>query len=147
MIGELERVYPGRTSLIQTGRGPLTLQTEITGCPPAVVTILDFRGRVLKTFRRTLPDQLEPHEHAELANRWHAEAEAEVHATLAGRTANPNVPRVVARLFIEAMVAYRRMDRASARAVLRACDALMPGDSRIGAALIEVDRGSTRGSI
>lgn len=139
MNAPLEHVHPGRTSLMQTARGPLTLQTEIAGYPPEVVTILDFRGRVLKSFRRPLPGGLDPSERVELANRWHAEAEIEVRSTLARRSkpADPSNP-VVARLFVAALVAYHQMDRISARAALLACDALLPGDPRIGAALTRV---------
>lgn len=139
MNAPLEHVHPGRTSLMQTARGPLTLQTEIAGFPPEVVTILDFHGRVLKSFRRPLPVGLDPRGRAELANRWHAEAELEVRSTLARRTKPATGGHsVVARLFLAALVAYHQMDRTSARAALLACDALLPGDPRIGAALARV---------
>ncbi|MFV8751520.1 hypothetical protein ACNOYE_13325 [Nannocystaceae bacterium ST9] len=101
-----------------------------------VVTILDFRGRVLKSFQRAVPADLPSAAHGELANRWHAETEAEIRSMLTSRSGpSEGVKAVVARFFVEALIAYQQMDRDSTHALLRACDALLPGDPWIGNAL------------
>lgn len=160
MNGLIER--PGQTSILHTARGPLTLQTEITGEPPALVTILDFCGRVLKSFKRTLPSGSEPQHYNEQAKRWHATVEHEVRESLrrrvpigalaipgpsaassSGTTLHPHAPQareVVARLFTEAMAAYARRDLDSAAAVLEACEALLPGDAEIRGAIMALQR-------
>lgn len=149
MSASLEPPRPGQTSLLHTARGPITLQTEITGDPAYIVTILDFRGRVLKSFKRALPSETEPHLRHELAKRWHATIEQEVRDSLRRRVplarlgGGEQALEVVARLFLEAMAAYARRDLDSAEAVLLACDHLMPGDARVGAALVNV-RGELR---
>lgn len=138
---------PGRTSMIRTARGVMTLQTEVAGDPLEVVTIVDFRGRVLKSFRTEVPPALRGRE-AELmdfANDFHAGIEAQVHQSLeAARQrhrsdAEPELGGVVAELFVEAVQAYARQELDTARAVLRACDALQPGDPRIRAALARLE--------
>jgi hypothetical protein len=152
MNGLIER--PGQTSILHTARGPLTLQTEITGEPPALVTILDFCGRVLKSFKRTLPSGSEPQHYNELAKRWHATVEHEVRESLRrrvpigalaipGPTAHAQSAQsreVVARLFTDAMAAYARRDLDSAAAMLEACEELLPGDAQVRAALAVVQR-------
>jgi hypothetical protein len=124
----------------------MTLQTEIAGDPLEVVTIVDFRGRVLKSFRSEVPPALRGRE-AELmdfANDFHASIEAQVHESLEAarqrnRSDEPELGGVVAELFIEAVQAYARQELDTARAVLRACDVLQPGDPRIRAALARLD--------
>lgn len=155
MNGLIER--PGQTSILHTARGPLTLQTEITGEPPALVTILDFCGRVLKSFKRPLPSGTDPQHYNELAKRWHATVEHEVRESLrrrvpigalaipgpSGASLHPQASQareVVARLFTEAMAAYARRDLDSAAAMLEACEELLPGDAQIRGALAIVQR-------
>lgn len=133
---------PGLTSLIRTGRGLMTVQTEIVGEPAQLVTIVDFRGRVLKSWKGPL--LVAPNDPAapSLARKWHAEIEARVRESLS-RAAHkrPSGDRrraeeeAVAHLFIAAMQAYADRDYPTARSVLEACALLLPEDPRIRTAL------------
>ncbi|NVB42567.1 hypothetical protein G6O69_32385 [Pseudenhygromyxa sp. WMMC2535] len=126
------------TSLIRTGRGLMTVQTEITGDPAALVTIVDFRGRVLKTWRRQLDVAADHITAPDLAREWHDEVEAQVRANLnraAKRSSSASEDVVVAHLFAAAMQAYANRDFATAKAVCRACTLLLPEDSRLSSCL------------
>lgn len=130
---------PGLTSLVRTGRGLMTVQTEIVGHPAELVTIVDFRGRVLKTWRAPLTvGPLDPAA-PEHARRWHADIEARVRESLAraaGRNAKPSTDADVAsHLFLAAAEAYAERDLETAKEVLIACELLLPDDERVRAAL------------
>lgn len=158
---------PGLTSLLRTGRGLMTVQTEFVGEPAELVTIVDFRGRVLKRWTQPL-DDADDARSAAAARRWHAQIEAEVRASLAqaaerraraGRADEPEArasspsPRqpalrgpgsrsdtdAVSRLFLAGVAAYARRDLDRARAALHACARLLPEDERVRAALLHLD--------
>jgi hypothetical protein len=129
---------PGLTSLIRTGRGLMTVQTEIVGDPGTLVTIVDFRGRVLKTWRS--PFAVAPADLAtpEKIRRWHADIESGVRNNLARASERQQIiPNLepVSHLFVAAARAYAERDLDTAAALLRACDLLLPNDPRIRAAL------------
>ena len=126
---------PGLTSLIRTGRGLMTLQTEIVGQPAELVTIVDFRGRVLKTWRQTLAPGLEECEAQPLARRWHADIEARVRANLQRAAQRQSGDETLAHLFLAAAGSYAGRDLHTARAVLEACELLAPDERRIRDAL------------
>lgn len=137
---------PGLTSLVRTGRGLMTVQTEIVGEPAQLVTIIDFRGRVLKTWRSPFSLRADELGAPEQIRRWHHDIETRVREKLAqvarGRPQVDASGVVAAHLFVAAMKAYGGRDLQTARALLRACDLLLPDDPRVGAALgrIEGDR-------
>lgn len=125
---------PGLTSLIHTGRGIMTVQTEVIGEPAQLVTIVDFRGRVLKTWRSSF---LVSAADVDSARRWHQQIEVEVRGTLsraARKLPEQRDNNVAACLFVEAMRAYGVRDFERAQTLLDACDRLVPGDVRIGSA-------------
>ena len=124
---------PGLTSLIQTARGVMTVQTEIVGEPAQLVTIVDFRGRVLKIWRSALginPVELDS------ARRWHQKIDGEVRENLTRLARRPADRSAIvgASLFVEAMRAYAIRDYAGAGAILSVCATLLPHDRRIEAA-------------
>ncbi|NVB40496.1 hypothetical protein G6O69_21830 [Pseudenhygromyxa sp. WMMC2535] len=134
-------VYPGRTSMIRTARGIMTLQTEIAGAPLQVVTIIDYRGRVLQRFTNDVPAHLTTEaELTAFANELHATIDTQVQAKLTA-SARPNPGRererrlAVAELYRRALDAYAKGDSLTARALLRACDRIRPGEPRVRAAL------------
>ena len=125
---------PGLTSLIQTGRGVMTVQTEVVGDPARLVTIVDFRGRVLKSWKSSFlvdPGDLDE------ARKWHRGVADEVRENLArvARRSDDRSASVGAVLFVEAMRAHAVHDAARAGALLSACARLLPGDQRVGAGL------------
>lgn len=144
---------PGLTSLVRTGRGLMTVQTEIVGQPATLVTIVDFRGRVLKTWRS--PFAVDEHDAAlgDIARKWHADIEASVRETLeraatrarrdgeqpAARGASRDGVRdgllAVSHLYLAAARAYAERDFETALALLGACELLLPDDPRIRAAI------------
>lgn len=133
---------PGLTSLVRTGRGLMTVQTEIVGAPAQLVTIVDFRGRVLKTWRSPFSVELDSEELGDVARRWHADIEARVRESLAqaaARARRPEQHEVVSHLYLAAARAYAQRDFETARAVLSVCELLMPDDPRIRQALRWVD--------
>ena len=128
---------PGLTSLIRTGRGLMTVQTELLGEPASLVTIVDFRGRVLKRWTSSFSVSSGSPEAPAAIRRWHNDIEARVRDNLA-RAANRRPEssannEVVSRLFIAAVQAYGARDLDTARAVLSACELLLPEDPRIRA--------------
>jgi hypothetical protein len=119
----------------------MTVQTEISDEPSNLVTIVDFRGRVLKTWRSrfcvTPGDPTAP----EIIRRWHGEIETNIRSTLA-RVADrqksaPN-HEPVSHLFVAMARAYAERDLDTAVALLHACDLLLPDDPRIRAAVRRV---------
>lgn len=128
---------PGLTSLIRTGRGLMTVQTELVDDPATLLTIVDFRGRVLKTWRSpftvapadpTAPDQI---------RRWHAEIERGVRSNLARvseRQRAESEQEAISHLFAAAVRAYAARDLDTAAALVQACSLLLPDDPRIRAA-------------
>jgi hypothetical protein len=133
---------PGLTSLIRTGRGLMTVQTELVGEPAALVTIVDFRGRVLKSWKSSFSIASTDLAAPAAIRRWHNDIEARVRDNLA-RAANkrPSVEtgnEVVSHLFVAAVEAYRRRDLETARAVMRACELLLPDDPRIRAGALRL---------
>ena len=139
---------PGRTSLIRTGRGLMTLQTELVGEPAQLRTIIDFRGRVLKRWESACEpvDASEPL--CEVMRRWHEGIEVRVRenlAKVAERRPAPSDPaagHVVARLFLAAINAYRERDFDTARSILLCCRSLAPEARRVHAALERIEGGS-----
>lgn len=131
---------PGLTSLIRTGRGLMTVQTELVGEPASLVTIVDFRGRVLKSWTSSFSIETSSPEAPAAIRRWHNDIEARVRDNLArAATRRPESASasnvVVSHLFIAAMQAYSDRDLDTALAVLRACELLLPDDPRIRAGL------------
>lgn len=130
---------PGLTSLIRTGRGLMTVQTEIVGEPAQLVTIVDFRGRVLKRWQSDFCVASSDPEAPDLIRKWHAGIEARVRENLAKATRRRPQTRgaeeVVSHLYVAAMRAYAERDLDTARDVLRACALLLPDDKRISAGL------------
>jgi len=126
---------PGLTSLIKTGRGIMTVQTEMVGEPARLVTIVDYRGRVLKSWQSSF---LVAEGDYEQARKWHARVEGEVRDNLAKVKQRPpqrDPAAVGACLFVEAMQAYAALDYDRAVAILQVCDGIVPGDRRVIAAL------------
>jgi len=130
---------PGLTSLVRTGRGLMTVQTELVGDPAELLTIVDFRGRVLKTWRS--PFTLDEHAAStpERIRSWHRNIERRLRDKLAAvsrRRSQTDVEGdVVAHLFVAAIRAYGARDLDTACALLEACDQLRPDDRRVRAAL------------
>ena len=111
----------------------MTLQTELVGAPAQLVTLIDFRGRVLQ--RWTSPD---PVADPDQIRRWHGDIEAQVRAKLSRVAARPTKTdtrwaekRFGAHLFMEAMRAYAHRDLATALALIEACAGLLPDDPRV----------------
>lgn len=111
----------------------MTLQTELVGEPAQLVTLIDFRGRVLQ--RWTSPDSVE---NPDQIRRWHGDIEAQVRTKLsrvAARTTEAESrwaeKRFGAHLFVEAMRAYAHRDLATALALIEACAGLLPDDQRV----------------
>jgi len=134
---------PGLTSLLRTSRGLMTVQTEIIGSPAQFVSIVDFRGRVLKTWKS--PHSVDPHDPQlpAMARRWHQEIEARVRESLtrASQQRRPDHDgETVAHLFAAAVEAYANRDLATARAVFATCALLRPDEPRIRAALDRLGR-------
>jgi hypothetical protein len=134
---------PGLTSLIRTGRGLMTVQTEIAGDPGTLVTIIDFRGRVLKTWHS--PFVIIPADPAapEKIRRWHAEIESSVRNNLTRVSERQRITpnhEPVSHLFVAAARAYAERDLDTAGALLRACELLLPDDPRIREALRHLPR-------
>jgi hypothetical protein len=118
----------------------MTVQTEIVGQPAELVTIVDFRGRVLKTWRSPFTvDEADP-EVGALARKWHADIEIKVRESLARAASQrgPNGQPAVSHLYLAAAKAYAERDFETALAVLSACDLLLPDDARIRAALRKI---------
>lgn len=129
---------PGLTSLIRTGRGLMTVQTEIVGDPGTLVTIVDFRGRVLKTWRSSFVVATADLAASETIRRWHAEIERGVRNNLSRVSERQQIApnhEPVSHLFVAAARAYAQRDLDTAAALLRACELLLPDDPRIRAAL------------
>ena len=128
---------PGLTSLVRTGRGLMTVQTELIGDSTSLelVTIVDFRGRVLKTWRSPFALHADDIHTPEQIRRWHRDIEARVREKLAcvarRRPESEAAGTVVAHLFVEAIRAYGERDFKTAKALLRACDLLQPDEARI----------------
>jgi hypothetical protein len=125
------------TSLIRTGRGLMTVQTELLGEPAALVTIVDFRGRVLKSWTSPFCVASSSPDAPATIRRWHNDIEARVRDNLARasnrRPQSEANAQVVSHLFIAAVQAYSARDLSTARAVLRVCELLLPDDPRIRA--------------
>lgn len=139
-------VAPGQTSCLHLPGGTMTLQTELKGEPPHLVTIIDFRGKVVRRLSRQLSD--EDHDNLALAvRRTHQEAERGIRASLrslheARKGAPPSAaPSTASLLFVMASEALHRHDRDSATALLRAVAQLLPNDRRVEALLDQVARG------
>lgn len=120
----------------------MTVQTELLGEPASLVTIVDFRGRVLKSWKSSFAiGSTDPGAPAAI-RRWHNDIEARVCDNLA-RAANKRPltetgNEVVSHLFVAAVQAYRVRDLETARAVMAACELLLPDDPRIHAALLRL---------
>ena len=132
-------VFPGLTSLVHAGRGAMTIQTEARGEPAYLFSIVDFRGRVLKTYRSPFPICRDSRLSAR-ARSWHAEVEAKVRATLERAKRrdlerDPVVSEVVANLYLAALRSYSELDFETAFELLRACEQLEPKDPRVRSAL------------
>lgn len=130
---------PGLTSLIRTGRGLMTVQTEIHGESSRLVTIVDFRGRVLKTWTSPFEIDAGDPEVGGAIRQWHADIEARVRDSLARAARRQPQTRdaseTVSHLFLAAMQAYGARDLETAIALLHACELLLPEDRRIRAGL------------
>jgi hypothetical protein len=129
------------TSLIRTSRGLMTVQTELSGDPLELVTIVDFRGRVLK--RWTRPFALDVDDAGAELRRWHATIEGQVRDSLShaarARARPPQLDKATSRLFLAGITAYAKHDFDAARIALRACARLLPEDLRVRAALARLD--------
>lgn len=130
---------PGLTSLIRTGRGLMTLQTELVGEPTKLETIVDFRGRVLKTWHSPFHVDPQSPDGPGQIRAWHAQIEQRLRQQLA-TVAQRRAPRealgpVLAEFYVAAMRAYAERDRSTARALFEICEHLQPGDPRVRAAL------------
>ncbi|MCA9696475.1 MAG: hypothetical protein KC431_03035 [Myxococcales bacterium] len=115
----------------------MTVQTEIIGDPAQFVSIVDFRGRVLKTWKSPLCVDTSDPRLPGLARRWHQDIEARVRDSLnrASQRKQDQEGEAVAHLFTAAAQAYADRDLNTARAVFSACALLLPDDTRIRAAL------------
>ena len=72
-------VRPGLTSCLRLGGGTLTLQTEIVGSPPEIVTTVDYDGRTIRVFRGGLAAGEHPSVEA-AARAFHRSIEARLRA-------------------------------------------------------------------
>ena len=133
-----ESSRPGLTSLIRTGRGLMTVQTELVGKPAELVTIVDFRGRVLKRWSSDFRVDESSVEAPASIRAWHNQIETGIRNSLAAASRKRPEPEstgeVVARLFMAAMGAYGQRDFQTAAAVLEACDQILPDQPRVCAA-------------
>lgn len=133
------RTRPGLTSLVRTGRGMMTVQTEIVGEPALLVTIVDFRGRVLKSWSSEFSVDEGAPDAPEVIRKWHSDIETQVRTKLSrAATRRPqqnSTGEFGSHLFFAAMRAYGERDFSTARAVLQACELLLPDDERVRAAL------------
>ena len=130
---------PGLTSLIRTGRGLMTLQTELVGQPTRLETIVDFRGRVLKTWHSPFHIDPQSPDGPGQIRAWHAKIEERLRAQLSAvakrRSPGGEPGPVVAELFIAAMRSYAERERSTALALLEICEYLQPGEARVRAAI------------
>jgi len=132
---------PGRTSSIQLPGGTMTLQTELRGDPLEVVTIVDFRGKVMRRKSRVLTD--EEHDDLELVVRHvHADIERGIRVSLesvrkardtsAASSGQAAVePSTSALLFVMSADALGRGDLPTAASLLEAVAQLLPDDTRV----------------
>ena len=132
---------PGLTSLVRTSRGLMTIQTELVGNPGEFVTIVDFRGRVLKRWTHPLTAGLDEVGQGIAAREWHAQRVARVSESLAkaarSRRRSP-FGSGLSRLYLAGMSAYAKRDFEAAEVAWRACARLLPEDRRIQSALARV---------
>jgi hypothetical protein len=104
-----------------------------------LVTFVDFRGKVLKTWRSPFTLSATKPE-SEQVRQWHQEIELEVRRMLsqAKRRENSRGNLVGACLFVEALKAYAARNYASAKLLLNACSNLLD-DPKITQALQRVE--------
>ena len=129
--------HPGRTSCVQLPGGTMTFQTELRGEPPELVTVIDFRGKVVRRVTRRLSE--DDWSDVERAVRLaHSEVERSVCSSLeslraAKRGTEPAsaVEPTAAALFVMALEVLHRGDRGSAAALLHTVSALLPHDPRV----------------
>jgi len=119
----------------------MTLQTELRGDPLEVVTIVDFRGKVMRRKSRVLTD--EEHDDLELVVRHvHADIERGIRVSLesvrkardtAAASSGPAAlePSTSALLFVMSADALRRGDLPTAASLLEAVAQLLPDDTRV----------------
>ena len=70
-------------ALVRTPRGLMTVQTELVGEPAELVTIVDFRGRVLKSWRGRVRIDPEAASTSEQIRSWHRDIELRLRRQLA----------------------------------------------------------------
>ncbi len=126
----------------------MTVQTEILGDPAELVTIVDFRGKVLKSWRTPLRVAPDAPQAQSVARTWHDDIEVKVRDSLSRASQTRSKSRAksrrqsgeaVARLFAAGIQAYSNSDFVTAKSVLLVCDELIGGDRRIAAALKRID--------
>jgi hypothetical protein len=129
--------YPGVTSLIRPG---LTLQTEVLEDPLRLVTIVDLKGRALKSW--VVPLASGTADSTEVRQR-HSEVEAEVRRILLDKASQSGTStreqEVGAVLFLESLRAYAAFDWDRAFRLSEASFCLLPKDSRVAQAKKEIE--------
>jgi len=133
---------PGRISGFQLGSGMLTVQTELCLRTSELVTVADFRGRILKTWRR--PVRLDDGTRsADLVASAHRTAEAEIRRNLNELQRGRREPRnclTATKLFVRAVLAHQQGDDDLARRLLETVMILLPDDLRVRAVAEELNR-------
>ncbi len=71
---------PGNVACIRLPGGNLTVQTEVQGDPPMVVSTVDYHGRTLKVLRKRIPPDGSRHE---VIRRFHEAVVAQIESGLA----------------------------------------------------------------
>ncbi len=143
--GPPQRHAPGRTSSIQLPGGTMTLQTEVSGTPPQIVTIVVFRGRVLRRSVVALGGEVET-DLESAVRRAHNDSERgllralqDVHPPPQEHPgAAPVEPPTASLLFVMATEALARRDRGTAISLLEAVQDLIPDDRRVQLLLAEL---------
>lgn len=137
---------PGKTSLIELPKGLVTLQTEVHSGPLRAVTIVDFRGRVIRRIE-VLWEKSHPKDVHLFARACHDVIEGDVRASLqalqsapkpgAAESAVADEP-TAAVLFVMAAEALAISDRESAETILVAVRSLLPDDTRVARLLSSI---------
>ncbi len=146
-------VYPGKTSTLQVGGLKLTFQTEVSGDPLAITTIVVSKGRTLRTFSESLAElqRADPRRpvaglveqaHRRVVDRLKlpqgpAQASQTASKSPSMPTSSPeqNAPgstgQAASLLVVRAIEAFDRLDHQTALNLLEAAESLLPGDARL----------------
>ncbi len=149
----MTRRAPGDVACIRLPGGNLTIQTEVQGDPPVVVSTVDYQGRTLKVLRKPIPPDRSRHE---VIRRFHEAVVAQIESGLARSlearaarsgdeapapaeaaaeppTTAPSEEVRPATLFVDALRAYAAGETDIALTLLEVVAAIRPDDPMIPA--------------